>query len=81
MSYTYIASISLIIGCGRSGVSYHLLERRARSIVLEHEDKISHPTLSFAFTVQSLDTTLSPRPLHLSCHFMTMHFSFHLFSA
>lgn len=43
MSYTYIASISLIIGCGRSGVSYHLLERRARSMVLKHEDKISHP--------------------------------------
>jgi len=65
--------------CGRSGVSYHLLERRARSMVLEHEDKISHPTtLSFAFAVQSLNTALSPRSLRLPCYFMTMHFPFHL---
>lgn len=44
-------SISLITGCGRFGVSSHLLERRARSIVLElivlTGDKISHRYNSF----------------------------------
>jgi len=49
--YIYICVCCIDISdywiCGRSGVSYHLLERRARSMVLEHEDKISHPYNSF----------------------------------
>lgn len=52
VQYLFIDSLAsifrnLITGCGRPDVSYHLLERRARSMVLERENKISYPYDSF----------------------------------